>query len=182
MQLHQTKFWENPSLDRLLWIPWGLNYFSSWAISNFCPQICQITLGFPCLGLSLSLSGISLEKTLFFASAMFVLFLAIIWQCCSLTFSSERFENHFFFSFFPPRTLCRLSGSSQHKARMARNIMNQKTNKKVHDISCYSCLTLSVLVDRTGNLTQQLAGEWIRSSFTNIHLSVTAIIIQFYTL
>lgn len=170
MQLHQTKFWEDPSLDRLLWILWGLNYFSSWAVSNFWPQICQVALGFPCVGLSLSMSGIALEK-LFFASAMFVLFLAIIWQCCSLTFSSERFENHFLFSFF----------SSKNCLQALWEFTAQQTNKKVHGISCHSCLTLSALVERIGNLTQQLAGKWITSSFTNTHLSVTAIILRFYT-
>lgn len=39
-------------LSRLLWILCGLNYFSSWAVSNFWPQDSQVILEFPCGGLS----------------------------------------------------------------------------------------------------------------------------------
>lgn len=39
-------------LSRLLWILWGLSYFSSWVVSNFWPQNSRVTLGFPCGGLS----------------------------------------------------------------------------------------------------------------------------------
>lgn len=170
MQLHQTKFWEDPSLDRLLWILWGLNYFSSWAVSNFWPQICQVSLGFPCVGLSLSMSGIALEKLFLPVQCLFY-FLPSSDNAARLPFLVKGLKITSFSLFFSPKNC--LQALWEFTA--------QQTNKKVHGISCHSCLTLSALVERIGNLTQQLAGKWITSSFTNTHLSVTAIILWFYT-
>lgn len=112
-------------LNRLLWILWGFNYFSSWVVElsaisgprtakslwDFLVGVYHIT--------TLGMSGISLGKP--FANAMSVLFLAIIWQRCSFSFCSEIFENHFFFSFSP-----RIVASSLG----VRSTANKQTSKK----------------------------------------------------
>lgn len=54
-----------------------------------------------------------------------------------------------YFSLFPPKNCL----------QAVWKLTAQQTNKKVRDISCHSCLTLSVLVEGIANWTQWLAGE-----------------------